>query len=334
VKCLIVQPIHPDGLALLRAAGITPVPASAPDMATVAAEIGGCVAAITRNAGLNRAAMLAAPGLRVLGNHGTGLDPVDMATADEIGLPVVFTPEANVQSVAELVLAQILALSRRLHACDAEVRAGRFDYRYRGDFAEVAGKTLLVVGFGRIGQRVAAMARAGFGMRVLVHAPSHPPAGIAAAGCEGAPDLDAALPQADHVTLHLPLTPATRGLFGAGRLAAMKRGATLVNTARGALVDAAALAAAVAGGHLRGAALDVFDPEPLPAGHPLTQVPGILLTPHVGGSTVEALRRTGLAVAAQVVAVLRGERPEHLANPAVWDRRRRPTHPAAGRDGP
>lgn len=324
MKCLLIQPIHPSGIALLEAAGLTVAQASAADMATVTAEIGDADAAITRNAGLNRAAMEAAPRLRVLGNHGIGVDPVDVGHASSIGLPVVFTPWGNVQSVAELAIAHMLAIARRVREADSAVREGRFDYRYARDFRELSGQTLAIIGFGRIGRRTAEIAKAAFDMRILVYSPSVSDEVLAEAGFERGSDLDAVLAKADYVSLHQVLNERTRGNFGAARLAAMKPGATLINTARGALVDARALADAVESGHLRGAAMDVFETEPLPADHIYRSTPGILLSPHIGGATEEALERTAIQVATQVVDVLEGRRPEHLVNPEVWDSRRLP----------
>jgi D-3-phosphoglycerate dehydrogenase len=324
VICLVIQPIHQAGTAVLQKAGITVRQASKPDMATVVDEITDADAAITRNAGLSRDAMHAAVRLRVLGVHGIGVDPVDMITASDIGLPVANTPEANVQSVAELAISQMLSIARRVREGDAAMRAGNYSYRYSRDFHELSGAVLLIVGFGRIGRRTAEMARAAFGMRVLVHSPSVPPAAIEGAGFELAADLDEALPLADYVSLHQVLTPRTRGWLDRERLNRMKKGATLVNTARGALVDAEALIGAVQSGHLRGAAMDVFDKEPLPPGEPLAAEPGILLSPHIGGSTEEALERTAVQVATAVIEALEGRRPRHLVNPDVWPRRRQP----------
>ena len=319
--CLLIQPVHPSGVRLLQDAGLEVREASAPTMEVVAEEIRSAQAAITRNAGLNRTAMEAARDLEVLGNHGIGLDPVDIAYANEIGLPVVFTPHANVQSVAELAITHILAIAKRVREADAAVREDRFDYRYSRDFREVNGKILAIVGFGRIGRRTAELAR-GLGMRVVVHSPRVGEAAVRAAGFDHAADLDSLLADADIVSLHKVLTPQTRGLFDQGRLQHMKPGASLINTARGALVDAAALVDAVQSGHLRGAAMDVFDVEPLPAGHPFMTTPGILLSPHIGGATEEAMERTAVETAQQVVDALAGRRPTHLANPDVWERRR------------
>ncbi|MFT8775819.1 MAG: hydroxyacid dehydrogenase [Gluconacetobacter liquefaciens] len=318
MKCLLIQPIHPRGMDILRNAGIEAVSASSTDMQVVAREIADADAVITRNAGLSRGAIEAGAQLKVVGNHGIGLDPVDVAYATSIGLPVVFTPYANVRSVAELAMTQMLALAKRVCQCDAATREGRFDYRYSREFHEVSGKTLLIVGFGRIGRLTAEMAHAAFGMKILVHSPSVPAEEIAAAGFVSAPVLEEALGQADIVSLHQVLNDRTRGMFDAARLAALKPGAILVNTARGALVDGAALIAAVRSGHLSGAAMDVFDKEPLPVDSPFVNEPGLLLSPHTGGATEEAMERTASQVASQVVDVLNGRRPEYLVNPQVW----------------
>ncbi|MEW5420369.1 hydroxyacid dehydrogenase [Amorphus sp. 3PC139-8] len=323
MKCLLIQPIHPSGIQLLEDAGLEVIQASAADMATVADEIVDADAAITRNAGLNRAAMQAASKLQVLGNHGIGVDPVDVEYATEIGLPIAFTPYANVQSVAELVIAHMLAIAKRVRECDAAVREDRFDYRYTRDFREVSGKTLLIVGFGRIGRRTAEVAKAAFDMRVLVHSPSVAADEIEAVGFVPAPDLDAALGEADYVSLHQTLTPRTRGLFSRERLFSMKKTAALINTARGALVDREALVEAVETGHLRGAAFDVFETEPPTADHPYLASDRVLLSPHIGGSSEEAAERTAVQAAEAVLAVLAGRRPDHMVNPDVWDRRRK-----------
>lgn len=320
--CLLVQPIHPDGIKVLENAGLDVRQASEPTMDCVVREVGPAIAAITRNAGFSRTAMDAAPHLKVLGNHGIGLDPVDVGYAAEIGLPIVFTPHANVQSVAEQTIAQMMAIAKRTREADAAVRENRFDYRYTRDFVELSGKTLLVLGFGTIGRRTAELASAAFGMRVLVHSPNADPAAIVDAGFTVAPDLKVALGEADVVSLHQRLTPQTRGLLDREAFSAMKPGAMLVNTARGAIVDTDALVEAVTSGHLRGAAMDVFDAEPLPADHPFITTPGIVLSPHIGGATEDALVRTAVETAQQVVAVLKGEKPPHLVDKSGWPRRR------------
>lgn len=321
-KCLLIQPIHQNGIDLLRSAGLEVRQASSPAMDIVAKEIVGCVAAVTRYAGLDRAAMDAAPGLRVLGNHGIGTDPVDVAYATEIGLPIVFTPFGNVQSVAEFAISQMLAIARRTREADRAVRAGNYDYRYAGDFVELQGKTLAVIGFGRIGRRTADIAKAAFGMRILAFDPYIDAAAIEAEGVEKGEDLDAVLAAADVVSLHLQLTPETRAIMNRERLGRMKKGAMLVNTARGALVDDEALIQALETGHLRGAAMDVFEVEPLPVDHPFAKEDRLVLSPHIAGATDECLRRTAIQTAEQVIDVLEARKPPHLVNPEVWDRRR------------
>jgi len=320
--CLLIQPIHHKGIDVLRSAGIEVREASAPGMDVVSEEIVGCDAAITRNAGLNRAAMDAAPTLRVLGNHGIGTDPVDVTYATEIGLPIVFTPYGNVQSVAELVVSHMLAIARRVREADRAVRSDNYGYRYSRDFVELQGKTLAIIGFGRIGRRTAEIAKAAFDMRIIAYSPRQDAADIAAAGAEKMDDLAEVLAAADVVSLHLPLTPETRGMLNRERLGQMKPGSMLINTARGALVDPAALIAALDSGHLRGAAMDVFEVEPLPAAHPFVKEDRLLLSPHIGGATEECLERTALQTAYQVIEVLAGRRPEHLVNPTVWEKRR------------
>lgn len=321
-RCLIVQPIDPAGWTVLRAAGIEPVAATASDDATVADEIREAVAVITRSAGLAGATIDAALALRVIGNHGTGLDPVDVPRATARGVPVVSTPEANVASVAELAVTLALAVAKSVVAADRASRSGDVGFKYGAGIQELSGKTLGVVGFGRIGRRTAEAFVRGFGMSLLVHAPSATPESIEAAGGRAC-GLDELLAESDVVSLHVPLRPSTRRLIGAPELARMRSTAILVNTARGAVVDELALAAALRSGRLAGAGLDVLETEPVAPDHPLLALPNVIMTPHIGGSSREAARRTAETVARQVVDVLQDRRPAHLVNPEVWTRRRR-----------
>ena len=321
MHCLLIQPIHADGIALLNDAGIDVRMATASDMETVAREITTADAVITRNAGLNASAMDAAPLLKVVGVHGTGYDPVDVERANALNLPIVYTPFANVQSVAEHAISQMLAVAKRTRESDRAVREGRFDYRYENAFHELAGKTLAIIGFGKIGQRTAEIAKLAFNMRVVVYSPNAAADTIAEAGMQSVATLDEALEQADVVSLHQRLTPESRGSFNAQRLAQMKQGAILINTARGGLIDSTALIAQLENGHLSGAALDVFDKEPLPVTHEFISCDKIVLSPHIGGATEEALKRTAVEAARQVLDVLAGRKPQWLVNPDVWGRR-------------
>lgn len=321
--CFIVQPIHPAGLDRLREGGVTPRIATAHDMATVAREIGGCAAVITRNAGLDAAAMDAAPTLRVIANHGVGTNKIDLRHAAALRIPVVFTPTANARSVAEHAIALTLALARKVIPADAAVRGGDWALRYEARMTELHGKVMGLVGFGTIGRMVGAIASHGFGMRLLVFSPNTPDAVLAGEGASRAPTLAALLAAADVVSLHRPLRPDTRHMIDGTALQQMKPTAFLINTARGELVDTDALAAALREGRIAGAAQDVFRIEPAPAEEPLIGAPNSVLAPHIGGVTEEAMRETALQCAAQILDVLADRRPPHLVQPEVWEGRRR-----------
>lgn len=321
-ECLLVQPIHPAGIERLSAGGVTPRLASAPDMATVAREIAGAVAVITRNAGLDAAAMQAAPALRLVVNHGIGTNRIALEEAARLGIPVAFTPAANARSVAEHAIALTLALARRVVEADAAVRAGDWALRDRIRGVELHGKTFGLAGFGTIGRMTAAIARHGLGMRLLAFSPATPDAALAEAGAQRAPTLEALLEAADVVSLHRPLRPDTRHMMDAAALAHMKPTGFLVNTARGELVDSEALAAALRAGRIAGAAQDVFRVEPPGPDEPLLAAPGTVLAPHLGGVTEEAMRETALQCAAHVLDMLAGRRPAHLVHPDTWERRR------------
>ena len=320
--CFIVQPIHLAGIERLNAAGVATRLASAADMATVAREIGDSVAVITRNAGLDAAAMDAAPALKVIANHGVGTNKIDLDHAGRLNIPTVFTPTANARSVAEQAIALMLAVARRGPEGDAAVRAGDWALRYQPGMAELHSKVLGLVGFGIIGQLTARIALHGFGMRLLVWSPNTPDAVLAEIGAERAASLDALLDAADVVSLHRPLRADTRNTIGAAQLARMKPSAILVNTARGELVDAAALAAALHGSSIAGAGLDVFAIEPAPTDEPLLSAPRTVFAPHLGGATDDALRETALQCADQILEVLAGRRPKHLVRPDIWEQRR------------
>lgn len=268
-------------------------------------EVAGRVdAVLLRSARMDREQIEAAPRLRIIARHGAGYDTVDVAAAREHGVAVTVTADANAVSVAEHAFALILAVVRRVAAADAGVRQGSWDQARRAAVGlELDGKTLGLVGFGRIGQRVARMAAA-FDMTVLATDPAADAAVARELGVRPAP-LPELLAASDVVSLHVPLLPATRGLIDARALAGVRPGAVLVNTSRGGLVDEAALVDALDRGLLSGAGLDVFEEEPLPAGSPLLRA-DVTLTPHCGGQTVEAMRRVGLQAADSVVACARG----------------------------
>ena len=253
--------------------------------------------------------LAAAPRLRAVGRAGSGVDNVDVAAATARGVVVMNVPGGNTLAVAELAFALVAALARHVPQACASVREGRWE---KAAFAgtELAGKTLGVVGFGRIGRALAARARA-FEMDVLACDPQPAPGaedtGVPLVGLQ---DL---LRRSDYVSLHVPLTRETRGLLGAPQLSLMKPTACLVNCARGGVVDEAALAAALSAGALAGAALDVFEQEP-PEGNPLVRLPNVICTPHLGASTAEAQEKVGVSIAEQVADALLGRGARHAVN--------------------
>ncbi|MAG34802.1 MAG: hydroxyacid dehydrogenase [Dehalococcoidia bacterium] len=315
---LVVEPIHDHGLALLGEAG-TLVVAPDPSRETVQPLLGDAAVVVLRATQLTAEMIDAAAHLRVIGRHGVGYDNVDVAMATARGIPVVYTPEANSESVAEHAFGLMIALSKTIVSGDRLLQRGGYASRHKLRGFELVGRVLGVVGCGRIGARLAQMARAAFDMRIVGFDPYLDGPRAATLGIELVSDLKTLLHQADVVSIHTPLTAATTGLIGADELVAMKGSAYLINTSRGGVVDELALAAAIRDGQLAGAGLDVLAEEPPPADHPLLALDNVIVTPHVATHTEEALRRTSEHVAAGVLAVLRGERPQWCVNPEVFD---------------
>jgi D-3-phosphoglycerate dehydrogenase len=252
--------------------------------------------------------------LKVIGRAGVGVDNVDVEAATRRGIVVANAPESTVISAAEHAIGLLLALSRNIPQAHAALKQGRWERsRYGG--LELADKTLVVLGFGRIGQQVARRA-AGLQMRVVAYDPFVSKERFRELGVERAETTEDALAAADFLTLHLPLTPETRSSIGAEAFAAMKPGVRIVNAARGELVDEAALLDALRSGHVAGAALDVFSAEPYSG--PLLELDNVVVTPHLAASTEEAQDRAGLIVAEQVAAALEGELVTNAVNiPAI-----------------
>lgn len=263
------------------------------------------------------------PQLRVIARPGIGVDRIDLAAATERGILVVNTPDGPTESTAEHAIALMLALTKRVALGDRDLRRGQgwTDYGAIPIGLEAYGRTLGLVGLGRIGGRVAEIARA-LGMRVLAFDPYAAPARAEALGVALAGTLEEVLASADVVSLHCPAIPSTYRLINARTLALMRPGSYLINVARGTIVDEAALVEALRSGHLAGAGLDVFDPEPAAADNPLFSMPNTICTPHIASYTAASVLRMREMVCAQVAMALRGERPTELVNPEVWERRR------------
>ncbi len=314
---VISEPIHEAGERLLAEhCQVVMAPDASP--AALLPLLSEASALLVRLAVVSAELMVAAPHLRVIARHGVGVDNIDVAAATRRGIPVVYTPEANAVSVAEHVLALMTAQAKRVVEYDAATRRGAFAVRDSLRAVDLEGKVLGVVGLGRVGTAVSRKAKAAFSMRVLGYDPLLRPAEIQSRGAEPVDDLLSLLGEADVVTLHVPLTPQTRRLIGERELAAMKRTALLINTARGAVVDEAALARALHQGRLAGAALDVFEQEPPDPGHPLFSAPNLVVTPHSAALTAECAARMALQAAQGILDVLAGRRPAAVVNPEVF----------------
>lgn len=306
MQVIVTEPIHPVPLARLRAQAEV-VAWDDPR----AADWSGAHAVIVRAAAVTRAQMAGAPLLKVVGKHGIGVNAIDVEAARELGVQVVYTPTANVNSVAELVVGHMLALARKLEGNRALLRAGAARIapaELTG--VELGGKTLGLVGLGRISRRTAAICRHGFGMAVAGFDPYVSPERCLEMEITPHATLESLLAVSDFLSISVPYTPQTRHLIGAAQLAHCRPSAILVNTARGGVVDEAALFHALSTGALAGAACDVFEQEPPAPDNPLLGLPNFSGSLHVGASTEEALLRVGNTVVEDVLAVLRGDAPE------------------------
>ncbi len=287
-RVLVADKLEAAGLDLLRQAGIElDVREKSPQGAALQEALRASDAVIVRSQTRITAAELENPGkLRAIVRAGVGVDTIDVAAATRRGIVVMNTPGGNTVSTAEQTITLLMALARHTPAADAHVHQGKWE---RNKFlgTQLAGKTLGVVGLGRIGREVARRA-AGLDMKVVGFDPFLAPAGAAQLGIEAVSSLDQLLPRVDFLTVHTPLTDETRDLIGAEQIAKMRKGARVINCARGGIINEEALAEALRSGHLAGAALDVFVQEPPAADHPLLKLPNVVVTPHLGASTVEA----------------------------------------------
>ena len=310
VRVLVREPIAKRGLDLLRDRYQVEVD---PDR-DLEELIGDFEAIIIRSGTRLTEALLERAGrLRVIGRAGIGVDNVDLKAATRLGVVVVNAPDATVVSAAEHTIGLVLALARSIPQADASLRKGRWERsRYPG--IEVAGKTLGMVGFGRIGQQVAKRAH-GLEMRVIAHDPFVAPERFRELGVERAETLDELLGETDFLSLHLTLTSESEGLIGRAELQRAKSGLRIVNVARGELVDEAALLDGLQSGRVAGAALDVFSSEPYSG--ELLGLENVVVTPHLGASTREAQDRAGVIVAQQVVAALEGGAVTNAVNVPV-----------------
>ena len=305
-RIVITEFIDERALAPLHAAHqVVYEPKLVDDLPRLLAQAAAADALIVRNRTQVRGALLAAlVQCKVVGRLGVGLDNIDVAGCQSRGMRVIPATGANALSVAEYVMASALLLLRGAYRSTPAVAAGQWPRNALSHGREAAGKTLGLVGFGSIGQLTAGLARA-FGMQVIAFdamlAADHPAYAQAGVRCAG---LDEVITASDVVSLHVPLVDTTRGLFSARRIASMKAGAVLINTARGGIIDEPALAAALRTGHLGGAAIDVFGVEPLPLSPHFDGCPNLLLTPHIAGVSAESNERVSFLIADKVLEAL------------------------------
>ena len=312
---LLINPtIQPNGVKYLQAHGnVFFAPDGGTDTLITWMNEHSIEGVLTRCELIGKEIMDAVPTLKVVGQHGVGLDNIDVAEATAHGVQVLNVPDANYISVAEHTLMMILALSRSLRINDCSVRADGWYSRENRYTLEVFQKNLLIVGLGRIGRTVAQRARA-FDMHVMAYDGFVSGQTMAQLGIEKIDDLDEGLRQADFVSLHVPLTPETDGMMSTRQFQTMKNSAYVINMGRGPVVDEGALVTALQAGEIAGAGLDVLGTEPPRKDHPLFQMDQVLFTPHIGGDTREAKRRTSEILSRTVLEALDGQAPYNWVN--------------------
>jgi D-3-phosphoglycerate dehydrogenase len=315
---LMLRPLHPDAVALLTSRPDITLEVLEPvDPVVLKDRIAAADAISVRNTPIPKELIARGNRLRTVARHGVGYDAVDVEALTARKIPLTITSGANAVSVAEHALALMLAVAKRTCESDAALRGGAWGPVAGRPMVELRDRTVLVLGHGRIGHRVANLCAA-FGMRVLVRDPYVDQAAIAAAGHTPVRDLDAALPQADVLTIHVPKTPETTDIIDARRLALLPAHAIVVNTARGGIVNEPALLAALKAGKLLGAGLDVFETEPTPADNPICKLPNVVVTAHLAAGTQEGMRRMGMQCVKNILDVLDGKPdPEMVVNKEV-----------------
>ena len=309
--------LDPAAAALIRDRGFNAVhmpPYATGDQVAEFLRETGAIGIVSRMGRIDAAAMDAAPGLRVISKHGVGVDNIDLAAAGERGIPVLVATGANAVSVAEHTIALLLAVVKRIVPLDAGLRAGKWE---KPGFLgrELAGSRIGLLGIGAIAQATARIAHS-FGLEVLAHDPYAVPEAFTEAGARRCETLEEMAEQSDILSLHCPLTDTTREVVNADLIARMPQGSFVVNTARGGLIDEAALVSAIRSGHLAGAGLDTFAIEPPTADHPYLSEERIVVTPHIGGVTREAGARVGVDAVRGIFDLLDGKQipPARIAN--------------------
>jgi len=318
-KVLLINPtIQPCGVNILSSgAEIVMAPDGKEDTLISYLSAGNISAVVARVERITRRIIENAPGLEVIGQHGVGVDNIDVKAATDQGVLLVNAPASNFMSVAEHAVMMMLGLARRVIESDSAVRKDDFQFRERFYPGEINGKKLFALGLGRIGTEVAKKCRLAFNMKVLAYDPYVSELEMLSMGVKKV-DLDEGLKEADVVSIHLPLTDKTRQIIAEREIALLKPHTFLINVSRGGVVKQDDLVRALKEGRIRGAGLDVFDPEPPKPGDPILELPNVILSPHFAGDTYEAKQRVSTSLANDILTVLKGNLPRFLVNPEVF----------------
>ena len=320
-KIVISHRLHDAGMKVLEDAGVNVVITDSGEPQDMLPELRDADGVIIRIGSIDRTTMEACPNLRAIGRPGVGVDDVDVTAATELGIPVVIAPGANTRSVAEHAMAMMFACAKDLIRSDREMRKGNFAIRSSYKAYELRGRTLGLIGSGAIGSVFAEMA-AGIGMKVLVYDPYVPVEKIEAQGYGYRTQVEDILREADVVSIHTPLTDATRGMIGEEELRMMKPDGILINCARGGIVDEAALGRALDENWIHSAGTDVVVHEPIDPKDPIFAHESIVVSPHMAGQTREAAAGVATLAAEGVLAVIRGEKWDKVCNPKAYEHAR------------
>jgi len=314
---ILAGPIHPDGVKQLEAEARVVVSNEETEAGIIKAaqEASGILFRLKPDC--TRSLMAACKQLKVVGRHGAGLDIVDLDAATDLGVAVVHAPGSNSNSVAEHAIMLMLASAKQAVVVDKRTRLADWGKSRTQGLLEMNGRTLGIIGVGNIGRRVAKIAGA-MGMRVIGYDKYVAADEVRNRGAEPMPDMASVLRQADVVTCHTPLTKETRHMINAEAIALMKPGVIFINTSRGKVQDEEALRVALEGGKIRAAGIDVFEEEPVSSDSRLLQLDNVIVSPHIAGVTEETTRGMAMQVTAEMLRVLRGEKPHVLGNPDLW----------------
>ena len=318
-KVLVVDPIHEEGIKLLKKE-VEVIIEKESSLETLLEQVRSVDGIIVRGTNISKEIIKNANKLKVIGSHGSGVDSIDISFATEKGVIVVNTPDAPTESVTEHVIGFMLVLAKNILLANRALREGKFKSKYDYIGKELANKNLGIIGLGRIGLSVAKKCIDGFNMKVLgydIYIPRGKRGKIEEMGINIVNNLDILLKESDFVSLNVPLTKETKNMIGDKELRLMKPTAYLINTARGGVIDEKALIKALKKKEIAGAALDVFTIEPPQLDNPLIKMENVCATPHIAIATEEALIRTAVTSAEEVLKVLRGEKPHYIVNPEV-----------------